>query len=275
MVSCRTSQQRGGSSRNSAAAAANGSNASARIDSLLMVEQKLVEVIDSMTNLVEADHARIQQLENALAQLRMQMQRPPAGRPAMPPSTPAPQPPPPVLQQGTVTPQPPPATLQQGNPTPQPAPVIPPPVASTPPPANPQPPTVSTPSVMGPTPFADRYEAALDRFHHNDFASALAEFQRLAVEDPNGPLASNYLYWQGESYYALRRYNEALQAFGAVLNQYPHSTKAAAAQFKIAECYERMSLKPSARDAYQRVLDDYPNSELRTRADSRLKALRY
>jgi tol-pal system protein YbgF len=274
VVSCRTSQQRGGASRAQQGAAGNSANS--RIDSLLLVEQKLVEVIDSMANLVEADHDRIQRLESELSQLRMQMQRPPI----IPQSAPAPQPPPPLMPQANPTPQPPPASLHQGTPVPQPPPVIrlqemaPPPAPPGQPPPMP-PPVVPQPSVMGPTTFADRYEAALDRFHHNDFASALAEFQRLAVEDPNGALASNYLYWQGESFYALRRYNEALQAFGAVLNQYPRSTKAAASQFKIAECYERLNLKPSARDAYQRVLDDYPNSELRSRAESRLKALRY
>ena len=128
---------------------------------------------------------------------------------------------------------------------------------------------------MGPTSFDERYELALDKFHHNDFNGALAEFRRLAVEDPNSGRAPNYLYWQGESLYALKRYDDALQTFEAVMTQYPQSMKAAASQFKIGETYEKMNQNGSAKSAYERLLADYPNSEYRTRAEARVRALRY
>jgi len=71
---CRTSQQaRRGSAANAARnGGANGATPtlSRQVDSLLMIEQKLSEVIDSMTSLVGADHERIRALEEQLRALQ-------------------------------------------------------------------------------------------------------------------------------------------------------------------------------------------------------------
>ena len=52
------------------------------------------------------------------------------------------------------------------------------------------------------------------------------------------------------------------------------SAKAAAAQFKIGECYEKLNIPSSAREAYKRVIADYPSSEYKDRAQSNLNALK-
>ncbi|HEY3874568.1 MAG TPA: tetratricopeptide repeat protein, partial [Candidatus Kapabacteria bacterium] len=51
-------------------AAKGESGLSMRMDSLLFVEKKLIEVIDSMTSLVDRDHSRILQLEEQLHQVQ-------------------------------------------------------------------------------------------------------------------------------------------------------------------------------------------------------------
>lgn len=75
---CRTSRQQE-TRRASAAAARNGGGTpgtggtpalQVQVDSLLMIEEKLTEVIDSMTNLVGADHERIRALEEQLRALQ-------------------------------------------------------------------------------------------------------------------------------------------------------------------------------------------------------------
>jgi tol-pal system protein YbgF len=77
MGGCRTSRQqeaRRASAAGARAAAQAGTPApralSQQVDSLLMIEQKLAEVIDSMTNLVGADHERIRALEEQLRNLQ-------------------------------------------------------------------------------------------------------------------------------------------------------------------------------------------------------------
>ncbi len=299
--SCRTSQQE--ARRNSSAHTqlaqgqsqlATGQSAlSHEVDSLLLVEQKLVEVIDSMTSLVDADHTRIHNLEREIATLRARVMGTPP-RPATGSMLPPPASDPPINSyRGARSPDqpqigdpyrqsiPPPPSQQQSAPPP----TMPQqngqsyaPQLSTIPPAIPPTDTASSaPSNAAPPNGAnlqDRYAAALRLFNDNSFDASLTAFQSLEQDDPNGPYASNYKYWQGECYYAQKRYNQALSAFGIVLAQYPHTTKAPASQFKIGECYERMNLVSSARDAYQRLIDEYPTSEFRARAQTRLKALK-
>src|SRR5438552_7649582 len=89
LASCRTSQQESRSAANtraqSQASSQQAPGGGGRMDSLLMIERKLVEVIDSMSSLVESDHLRIQNLEQELLQLRSQMSAPAI---AMPPPAP-------------------------------------------------------------------------------------------------------------------------------------------------------------------------------------------
>ncbi len=244
---CRTPRQE--ARRVGAARMLRGTPALAQqVDSLLIIEQKLTQVIDSMTNLVGADHQRIRALEQELQQLRGTN-----GQVPLPPEYPYSSP-------GT---DPPPATNVPSGLT----------APATPPVAAPPTPPVAAPATAPPT-FSDRYHSALALFREYKYSAAFAAFESLARDDPHGKLASNYEYWEGECYYGEHHYNMALQAFGQMLEQYAHSKKAAAAQFKIGECYERLHVPRIARAAYQRVLADYPNSEFRGRAEARLKVLR-
>jgi len=231
---CRTSRQQE-TRRASSAGTQAGTPApralSQQVDSLLMIEQKLTEVIDSMTSLVGADHERIRALEEQLRALQSAGGQgtplPPGDPPGDPPSNPP----------------------EESNSAPPPLPRT------------------------APATFQERYNNALGLFHDNNFSEALAAFQSLNREDPNGAFASNYQYWEGECYYGEHQYNEALQTFGRMMEHYPNSPKAAAAEFKLGECYERLNIPRSARNAYERVIADYPNSEFRDRARARLKAL--
>ncbi len=251
LASCRTSQQEARRNANAHAQLAHGqATLGHEVDSLLLVQSKLVEVIDSMTGLVDADHARIRALEREVDLLRARRSTaalPPSGA-AQPPSY------------GSMYVAPPALPF--------------PPLITIPPPPNDRSSEQPTPGNTNAASLQDRYAAALRLFNDNSFSSALTAFHSLEIDDPNGPLASNYKYWQGECYYALKQYNQALQTFSGVVADYPHTTKAAASQFKIAESYEQLNLIPSARSSYQKLLDNYPTSEFSARARARLVALR-
>jgi TolA-binding protein len=307
-LGCRTAQQQ--SRRGQTASAANGNGRGGTLspasrDSLLLIEEKLTEVIDSLASLVATDHQRLRSLEQEVQMLRSRMGIPPSDPPAsyIPPP-PAYTPPPPAY-----TPPPPAYTPPQNyapqqnyappqqNYTPQQQNYTP-PQNTTPPQSNnsspqyynslqnytpPQNNNSSAPnaappaSVMAPptndAALQDRYSTAMRLYNENEFNSALKAFHDLEQDDPHGPFTSNYIYWQGESDYALKRYGDALQEFGTVVEQYPTSGKAPAARFKLGETYEKMGLKTSARDAYERLLADYPSSEFTDRARARIKKL--
>jgi TolA-binding protein len=254
LASCRTSQQQARRGQAGAASAAtmaerSGMGAGVSRDSLLMIEEKLAEVIDSLSSLAASDRVRIRALEQEVTMLRSRIGMPASDPPA------------------SYTPPQPSYRAPQNYAPPQNSSPPAPPISV---PQN----SVVTPSSNALPSLQDRYGTALRLYNDGAFEAALNAFRDLERDDSKGAYASNYVYWQGESYYALKRYNEALQEFGIVLQQYPASGKAAAAQFKIGETYERMGLKSSARDSYERLLADYPNSDYSTRAEARLRKLK-
>jgi tol-pal system protein YbgF len=242
-VSCRSSKQvsKGNSTRTNSTVGPAQTALKHEVDSLLIVEEKLLEVIDSMTGLVNADHSRIHDLERQVHEMQFHA----VGTPLPPAALPY--------------------DSRAGS-DPPPAPSAPNPVTA--------PSSTAPSSATSPSSAHERYGAALRMFNDNNFESALTEFQSLERDDPNGTYISNYKYWEGECYYGEKRYNMALQTFGTMLSQYPNSAKAPAAQFKIGECYEKLNIPSSAREAYKRVIADYPSSEYKARAQSNLNALK-
>ena len=120
----------------------------------------------------------------------------------------------------------------------------------------------------------DKYSAALTSFNNGKYMDALTSFDELSRTDPSSPYAANFLYWKGESLYALRQYDEAIRTFHDVLNKYPTSSKADDAEFKIGAAYEKLGDKMNARSAYNRLILSFPESEYRSRAETRLNKLR-
>lgn len=122
------------------------------------------------------------------------------------------------------------------------------------------------------TPSSTTYEAALARFRRRDYRGAIEDFTGLINAGINNDLADNCHYWIGESYFALKKFNDAIQHFEVVLGM-TGSDKADDAQFMIGNSYMQLGRKNEARQAFQRLLSDYPDSPLRKRAQAKLSAL--
>jgi TolA-binding protein len=244
--SCRTSQQARRTQRVERSVNSLGHD----VDSLLIVEDRLINVIDSLTGLVDEDRTRIRTLEQEVTMLRARID----GRmPALPP------PPRPSTSGQSYEP---PAMAPKERP------------AETPSREALAIPSSTLPSPLGPTPFATRYTDALHAFNSGQYASALDAMQALEQEDTGSAYSANYLYWEGESLFALHRYNEALQKFSMVADRFGSSLKADDARFKMAESYERMNLPASARQEYLNLIAESPASEYVARAQARLKKLK-
>ena len=120
----------------------------------------------------------------------------------------------------------------------------------------------------------DKYSAALKSFNDGRYMDALTAFDGLSRSDLSSPYAPNFLYWKGESLYALGQYDEAIRTFHEVLNKYPASGKADDAEFKIGASYEKLGDKTNAKSAYSRLVLSFPESEYRGRAEARLNKLK-
>ncbi len=117
-----------------------------------------------------------------------------------------------------------------------------------------------------------KYQHALKLFHEKRYRAALEAFEQLLAMDMNNDYSDNAQYWIGECYYAMGRYREAIIAFEKVFT-FRYSNKNDYAQFKIGQCYFMLGDKQRARQEFQVLLDNYPDSELVQRANEYLAQL--
>lgn len=106
-----------------------------------------------------------------------------------------------------------------------------------------------------------KYEEALGEYEKKNYRFAIQFFKELLRVNSSNSLADNCRYWIGESYYGLKDYEHAIQEFDKVFT-FSNSNKNDAAFFKIGLCYQKMNLPGFAREAYKKLIEKYPESEL-------------
>lgn len=116
-----------------------------------------------------------------------------------------------------------------------------------------------------PTTFKGRYQLALEEYEKRQYQRAAALFEELLVEDASNSLSDNCQYWLGECYYGLGDYNQSLLEFQKVFT-FSESNKEPDSQLKIALCYLQMGDKVRAKEEFQRLITNYPDSEYVSKA---------
>lgn len=126
-----------------------------------------------------------------------------------------------------------------------------------------------------PTPAADAsgYEGALAKYRAKDFAGAITDFQALLDGNIEARFADNCHYWMGESYYGLKQYKNALKEFKTVLGL-PRSEKKADATLMAGNCSAMLGDAAAAREAYEKVVADFPTSPLVEKAKDKLAKMK-
>ena len=112
------------------------------------------------------------------------------------------------------------------------------------------------------------YDAALKAFNSRKYDAAAKGFKAIVDGGSNVDLANRAKYWLGETYFAQKKYKEALLLFQESL-KLKNSEKKADAQFMIAQTYDRLGNKVNAKAAYEKVVKDYPMSKNVKRAKAR------
>jgi tol-pal system protein YbgF len=102
------------------------------------------------------------------------------------------------------------------------------------------------------------YDAAFAIFKKKDFKNAIQEFESLLNGRVEADLADNCHYWIGESYYATKKYPDAIKQFNQVLED-ENSDKRADAQLMVGNAYFAMGDKDAARKALNKVIESYPS----------------
>lgn len=113
--------------------------------------------------------------------------------------------------------------------------------------------------VAGPPP-RELYSAAYADFARGNYDLAIQGFQEYLKNYSDSELADNAQYWVGESYYGKQKYADAVEAWNALLRDYPSSDKLPDARVKKGMALEKLGRRSQALLEYRYVVDRYPNS---------------
>lgn len=141
----------------------------------------------------------------------------------------------------------------------------------------PPPPAASPPPQSSlPEPSRDArqdYDKAVSLVRAGNYKQAVGDLHRFINVYPANSLTGNAYYWLGESYYAMRNFDHAEQAFLALGSNYPNSSKIPDALLKLGYIYSERGAKDRARQVLEKLEQSYPNSLAASLGKIRLKQL--
>src|SRR5690606_886577 len=85
-------------------------------------------------------------------------------------------------------------------------------------------------------------------------------FENYISRFPQGRYLTNAYYWQGEAFLLVSRYNEARDAFSKILTDFPQDPKAAGAMLKLGVTYQQMGDRARAASTWQELSTRYPEN---------------
>jgi tol-pal system protein YbgF len=117
------------------------------------------------------------------------------------------------------------------------------------------------------------YRSAYEDYMRGNYDLAADGFGEYMRRFPNTELTDNALYWVGECYDAQEKPQEALDTFTKVLEDYPTSDKAAAAQLKKGLIYLKMGDQGQGVVNLQYVVYEHPGTREADLAREQLRSL--
>jgi tol-pal system protein YbgF len=103
------------------------------------------------------------------------------------------------------------------------------------------------------------YANAFNLTREKRFAEAIDAFHALLADFPSGQYSANALYWLGEIYLVVEPpdLERSRQSFVQVVNLYPRHQKASDSMYKLAVVYRQIGDMDRAREYLDRVRNDY------------------
>ncbi len=117
------------------------------------------------------------------------------------------------------------------------------------------------------------YDDAHVDFKEKHYAEARNKFERFTKDFPGNVLVPNAYYWIGESFYAEKRYEDAILSYETVVKKYPEHDKARAAMLKQAYAFVDLGDKKTGKVILERVIEKYPKSPEAELAQKKLKEI--
>lgn len=117
------------------------------------------------------------------------------------------------------------------------------------------------------------YEDAMADLKAGRYNQSVEKFLAFVERWPDHEYADNSLYWAGEAYYTRSLWNKALDYFLQVVEVYPMENKTADAMLKIGLCQINLGNRSAARNAFESVIQSYPDSPVANLAKQKLESL--
>ncbi len=118
------------------------------------------------------------------------------------------------------------------------------------------------------------YKTAIDTLREGRYEEAVNHWQGFLARYSSSNLAGDAQYWLGESYYVLRDFERARQAFLSLGIDHPDSRHLADAMLRLGYIYDDSGDKTKAREVLQKLTEAYPDSRAAGLARQRLQTLR-
>lgn len=132
---------------------------------------------------------------------------------------------------------------------------------------------VETPAVITAAAEPDaEFNSAMNSFARNDYHDAIRKLSKIVETEKSQAVINDCNYWLGESYFGIKQYDKAIGYFRRVLTA-GSTSKHDDAQAMIAESFIRAGQVQEAKNAFLRLLQNYPASEYVPRARRMLQQL--
>ncbi len=118
------------------------------------------------------------------------------------------------------------------------------------------------------------FDAAFAIFRKPDFPAAQAAFSEFLRRHPQSGYLPSALFWLGNSQYANRDYQGAINNFRAMIAQAPDHPKSSEAALSIANCQVELKDTRAARKTLDDLVKVYPQSEAAVAAKDRLAKMK-
>jgi tol-pal system protein YbgF len=116
------------------------------------------------------------------------------------------------------------------------------------------------------------YETSWGDYTAGNYTLAIQGFESYLRSFPKGPRAHEAQLYIGESFAWEKKDMDAVTAYDRVITNYPGSTSVPTAYYKRGLAFERLGEAARARESYEAVIKQFPDSQQATLAKARLES---
>lgn len=120
----------------------------------------------------------------------------------------------------------------------------------------------------------EAYQQAFDLLRELRYEQAIAAFRAFLEQYPNGRYAHIAQYWMGEANYTQQKFGEAIKDYQALIAQHPKSPKVAEAMLKIGYSNSELGNRDAARAILEQLMQRFPDTTEAGQAKALLQRLR-